>query len=163
MMADEIIKMMETGSSQAEVGRSLGFSETTLNRWALEYPEIKEATEIGKSKSKGWWEEQGHENLKNKDFNFVGWYMQMKNRHGYTDRKAIYPTREIPGFKKMTIIEQMKEIDGLMQDGKCSADEYQTLLSAIKIKMEILFDSEMAEQHIEMYEEFILKNKNPIQ
>ena len=52
--------------------------------------------------SKGWWMKQGRANLKDKDFNYTGWYMNMKNRFGWTDRQDT--TSNGKELKQTTII-----------------------------------------------------------
>lgn len=43
----------------------------------------------GRLFAQAWWEDQGRTSLNMKDFSYVGWYMQMKNKYGWKDKHEI--------------------------------------------------------------------------
>lgn len=93
-MCEIIIEMMREGASKTEVCAKLGISRETMNQWRNPESEyyhesFSDALKEGESLSKAWWLEQGRKNLQNKNFNYVGWYMNMKNRHGWRDRQEV--------------------------------------------------------------------------
>lgn len=88
-MCQTVIEEMSQGASKCEVAAALGICEDTLYTW-LKDPEKKifsEAIRIGSSLSKAWWLKKGRVNLDTKEFNSTCWYMNMKNRHGWTDKQ----------------------------------------------------------------------------
>lgn len=88
-MCHVVIAEMREGASKCEVAGELGISEETLYAWRKKHPLFSEAIQIGGQLSKQWWYKQGRKNLENKDFNPRLWYMNMKNRHGWADKKQI--------------------------------------------------------------------------
>ena len=72
----------------------LGIWEDTFYRWVKEIPKFTEAVKIGTQLSRMWWERQGRLSLRDKDFNHGLWYMNMKNRFGWTDRYEGNLTRD---------------------------------------------------------------------
>lgn len=91
-MVKRAVELMQEGASLHEVCWDIGICFETYNDWTNEKsprfkPEFSEAIKKGKLASRGWWEAQGRRNLQNKDFNYTGWYMNMKNRHGWKDKQ----------------------------------------------------------------------------
>jgi len=84
-----IISLMTDGASKVEVAASLDICRDTLHEWSKTYPEISDALKIASVKSQAWWEYAGRANLFTQGFNSALWYMNMKNRFGWTDRQAV--------------------------------------------------------------------------
>lgn len=93
-MPDKVTEMMKQGASLKEVYAELNISAETLNQWrnptSLYYQkDLAEAIKVGIQLSEAWWERKGRVNLENKDFNYTGWYMNMKNRFGWRDKQDV--------------------------------------------------------------------------
>lgn len=86
-----IIDLYSEGASDIEIKRLLHewrghFSTDLWNRWLEEVEEFANVIKTGRVISEGWWVKEGRTNLQNKVFNYVGWYMNMKNRFGWKDK-----------------------------------------------------------------------------
>lgn len=81
----DVIKLMSEGASIVEVAGLLNITRETIYDWTNpDSPrynkEFSYTIKKGLNASQIWWEKQGRINLENKDFNYTGWYMNMKNR-----------------------------------------------------------------------------------
>lgn len=84
-----ILEPMREGASLEEIKAILDVSEDLHMRWMSEEKEYSETIKRGITLSKQWWEASGRKNLQNKDFNYTGWYMNMKNRFGWADKQEV--------------------------------------------------------------------------
>lgn len=90
-MLPKIIELMSEGASITELAPKLGISRDTIYDWTnKKSPRYNEdfsyAIKEGISLSEAWWEAEGRSNLRNKDFSYTGWYMNMKNRFNWRDK-----------------------------------------------------------------------------
>ena len=79
------IDLMTEGASKTEVTATIGITFETLMDWMNKdspryNAEFSDAIKRGQALSQLWWEKEGRTNLKERDFNYTGWYMNMKNR-----------------------------------------------------------------------------------
>ena len=90
-MADTVIQLMSEGAALVEVAAALGVSRDTVNRWSKDEdkPEFSDAIKKGIELSEAWWMREGRTSLRDKDFNHGLWYMNMKNRFGWSDRQQV--------------------------------------------------------------------------
>lgn len=86
---DRVPELMADGASIEEVAADLGVSKVTLYSWAEKHSAFLNAIKKGEELSKAWWLKQGRINLVNRDFQYGGWFMNMKNRHGWADKKEV--------------------------------------------------------------------------
>ena len=91
-MCEKIITLMKEGASLYEVALELDINFDTLFEWKRENgrhfkPEISEAIKKGLNLSRGWWEKKGRTELENQKFSSTLWYMNMKNRFGWADKR----------------------------------------------------------------------------
>lgn len=93
-MCETVVSLMGEGASIVEVSAELGIHRDTFYEWIDDksnyyQPDFAHAVGEGRQLSQAWWEKNGRINLQNPKFNYTGWYMNMKNRFGWTDKKEV--------------------------------------------------------------------------
>lgn len=86
---ERVKSLASEGGSLTEIAVELGISRETLYDMLDRDKGFSDTIKECKLLSEVWWERQGRENLENKEFQYVGWYMNMKNRFGWKDRTDV--------------------------------------------------------------------------
>ena len=90
--AQQLIELYSEGGEDVEIKALIyrwvgSLSNDLWDRLIAEEPECSETIKIGRQLSNAWWVSEGRSNLKAKEFNYTGWYMNMKNRFGWADKR----------------------------------------------------------------------------
>ena len=109
---DIIIDLYSQGASTLEVAVSLGLSKATLYNRMKDDQQLLDAIKEGEALSEIWWEKMGRQHLATKEFNSTLWYMNMKNRFGWRDKKEVEVSDKRPiMFPEGLTIETKPETD----------------------------------------------------
>ena len=89
---EEVLELYSEGAADVEIKALIyqwrgTFSCDLWNRWMKEDDEFSVTIKKGRMLSESWWNKSGRKNLKEKDFSYTGWYMNMKNRFGWRDKQ----------------------------------------------------------------------------
>lgn len=104
-MCDIVVNEMRQGASKEEIALILDVNPDTVFRWQKENEEFSDAIKKGEKLSQAWWYREGRTNLKDKDFSPTLWYMNMKNRFGWRDKRDI--TSNDKELKELTVGEAL--------------------------------------------------------
>lgn len=86
---NNILSLSEEGASIIELSVELGISRDTFYELSKRDTYFSDTVKRCKDLSEAWWTRKGRKNLENKDFNYTGWYMNMKNRFNWSDKQEI--------------------------------------------------------------------------
>jgi len=86
---DTVLAMLKEGMCKYEIALELDIDVHTLDNWANAHEEFLTALKKGDGFAQGWWRRHGRLNIHNKDFNSGLWFMNMKNRWGWSDKQSV--------------------------------------------------------------------------
>ena len=86
---NSIIELSKKGASIVELAVELDISRNTLKALTERDGYFLNTIKKCKIYCEAWWLSKGRTELENKDFSYTGWYMNMKNRFGWADKKEI--------------------------------------------------------------------------
>lgn len=84
-----IIDLSKQGASIIELSVALDISRDTFYALIERENQFSDTIKRCKQYCEAWWIAKGRIELENKDFSYTGWYMNMKNRFGWTDRADV--------------------------------------------------------------------------
>ncbi len=85
----QVIDEMTQGATLEEIQGMFNISDPLHQRWMKDEPEYSATIKQGSMLARQWWLKIGRMYLKDKSFNAVLWYMNMKNRWGWKDRQDV--------------------------------------------------------------------------
>lgn len=94
-LCKKIIPLLKQGASIEEIGLELDVGYSTIYDWMHKYPKFSEAIKKGREFSKGWWMKEGRNNLGNKNFSATLWFMNMRNRFGWSNNQEMQDDKVI--------------------------------------------------------------------
>lgn len=119
----EMLFLYDQGASDSEVMREL---DLTLDQWrALEGSPVdssfKEVVDVGRMRSRAWWEKQGRKNLNSKQFNAVLYKFMMANNFGWSDKSETSMTNiEFKNMDDRELISKIREMSKRLNESRDS-------------------------------------------
>lgn len=99
-----IIDLSKQGASIIELSVALDISRDTFYALIERENQFSDTIKRCKQYCEAWWIAKGRTELENKEFSYTGWYMNMKNRFGWTDRSDITTQGDKVEASKETIL-----------------------------------------------------------
>jgi len=108
-----IIHEASEGASDVEIRSQLKkdgdnyrpISDDLWYRFLKEEPEFSRTMQEADALREAWWLSKGRKNLENKNFNYQGYGMNMKNRFGWRDKQDM----KVEGSLNINIIDKFKK------------------------------------------------------
>lgn len=138
---DRLPELYAQGMSHVEVATELGVSKARFYDYMDKYEEFRDAVKENVSLSEGWWASQGRSNLENPKFRDILWSMNMRNRHGWGEKRKV----QIRGFAKAkTPNEKMNCIHEAVERGDLTAEEATQFASLVNTTASVNEKTELA-------------------
>jgi hypothetical protein len=83
----EVRAMIAEHRIDQEDSKKKTYSWDLWDRFLEDHEEFSETIKTGRLLSEAFFKKIGRKNLENREFNYTGWYMQMKNRFGWKDKQ----------------------------------------------------------------------------
>lgn len=114
-----IEELYSAGGSDVEVKAYIceirgSFSNDLWDRWLVEELNFSETIKRGRLLCESWWTKEGRLNLKDKDFSYTGWYMNMKNRFKWADKSDVNIGGQANGIPIMTAKLEGEQLTALL-------------------------------------------------
>lgn len=84
-----VLEQYAAGASDQEVSKELGIPMSRFKKLYGADEDFRDVVDTGRSHALAWWMKEGRINLQNKQFNYTGWFQNMKNRYGWADKAEI--------------------------------------------------------------------------
>lgn len=101
---ETILELSKQGASIIELAVALEISRDTFYEISKRDSYFSDTIKKCKDLSEAWWTKKGRVNLENKDFNYTGWYMNMKNRFNWADKQEVDHTTKGESLNPTPII-----------------------------------------------------------
>jgi hypothetical protein len=154
---DMVLNILKEGGSIISVAAALHISREMIYKWKERDEVFRETIQKGIVYSEAWWQNQGKGSLRDKDFNCVLWYMNMRNRFGWCDTKPQYPRKKIKGFKG-SLADKNKALDKALEKGVISTDEHNVVQNSLLAEAKVLEIDQLAKR-VENLEAFNIAQK----
>lgn len=93
---ETVIELGKQGDSLVQMAAHFDIARSTIDQWAVDYPEFSEALNKAKAHCQNWWEKAGREGmfLGGGGFNAAVWKksMEARFRDDYTERQVVHQT-----------------------------------------------------------------------
>jgi hypothetical protein len=92
---ERIISLSKQGASIVELAVDLDICRNTFYALSERDEHFMNTVKRCKQYCEAWWLSKGRTELDNKEFSYTGWYMNMKNRFNWADKKEVKEERKV--------------------------------------------------------------------
>lgn len=107
------LKNYAEGASDQEVAKELRIPMSKFKRLYSTDEHFRSVIDDGRGHALAWWMKEGRVNLRNKQFSYVGWFQNMKNRYGWADKAEVSDTITKP-IEAMSTEDLQDDIEAML-------------------------------------------------